>query len=459
MKNLKENPVITVSDLARMARSTVERNFQKVWVEGEISNLSKPSSGHWYFTLKDERAQVRCAMFANQNRQVKESLSNGEKILLSGKVTIYEARGDFQIIAETIQKSGTGLLQEKFDALKHQLEKEGLFSEDRKKSLPKIPKHLVIISSKSGAALQDVITVIGRRLPSLRVTLIPVSVQGDNSRVEIIQALNRCTNLGADVILLTRGGGSLEDLWTFNLEEIARAVSACPIPIVVAIGHQTDFAIAEFAADLRAPTPSAAAELITPNRLDLLARVSSLTDRIYRCWEADIRLKAEKLKRLRTQLVDPQQTLREKIQSVDVLEERLNQSTKKTIEDQQLRLATYRHALNTQRPDKIIRARQQELAHWAERLQHATKQELTRLKQHLGSSVRTLSAISPLNTIGRGYSLLSTQTGELITSTQTVSPGQSIVGHLNDGSLELMVQTISDDNRLPNIKDEKPIDN
>ena len=271
--NIPPNRAISVGELTNQARLLIENNFQTVRVEGEISNFSQPTSGHWYFTLKDEKAQIRCAMFAGQNRKIRKPISNGEKIIVSGRLTLYEARGDFQIIVEQIEAAGEGALQAAFDALKNRLEAEGLFSDDRKTAIPEIPKHLVIISSPSGAALQDVLNVIERRLPSLRTTIVPVSVQGEQSKKDILEALERSIEIKPDVILLTRGGGSLEDLWTFNLEEIARSVAQCSVPIVVAVGHQTDFTIAEFAADLRAPTPSAAAELITPDKLDLFEQV------------------------------------------------------------------------------------------------------------------------------------------------------------------------------------------
>ena len=275
--------VFTVSELAGAVRFTLEERFPMVWVEGELSNLRAPGSGHWYFTLKDDRAQLRCAMFANRNRFVRFKPRDGMKVILRGRVSLYEARGDFQLLADHLELSGEGALRAAFDALKRTLSDEGLFAETRKRPLPDFPTHLAVISSRSGAALRDVVSVLRRRCPALRVTLLPVSVQGKDAEVQILEALDRVADWPAefgaepDVVLLTRGGGSLEDLWAFNLESVARAVAASPIPIVSAIGHETDFTICDFVADVRAPTPSAGAELIAPNMRDWLRRAARLT--------------------------------------------------------------------------------------------------------------------------------------------------------------------------------------
>ena len=255
-----DRPVYSVSELAHEARILIEEQFDLVWVEGEISNFRRPASGHWYFTLKDRSAQLRCAMFAGRNRQVRFAPEDGLQILIRGRVSLYEPRGDFQVIVEHAEPAGEGALRQAFEALKAKLADEGLFADERKRPLPAVPRHLAIVSSASGAALQDVLHVIERRFPALTVTLLPVSVQGNEAEGQIRRALSRVDQVGADVVLITRGGGSLEDLWAFNLESVARAVAACPIPTVVAVGHQTDFVIAEFVADLRAPTPTAAAK-------------------------------------------------------------------------------------------------------------------------------------------------------------------------------------------------------
>ena len=424
--NIPLNRAITVGELTNQARLLIENNFQLVRVEGEISNFSRPASGHWYFTLKDEKAQIRCAMFAGQNRKIQKPISNGEKIIVSGRLTLYEARGDFQIIVEQIEVAGEGALQAAFDALKNRLEAEGLFSDDRKTAIPEIPKHLVIISSPSGAALQDVLNIIERRLPSLRTTIVPVSVQGEQSKNDILEALQRSIEIKPDVILLTRGGGSLEDLWTFNLEEIARSVAQCAVPIVVAVGHQTDFTIAEFAADLRAPTPSAAAELITPDKLDLLERITNLMDRLVRSWDYDMLLRQEKLKRYQAELVDPKQALRERMQRLDDVEQRLVMLIKQNLQVQKSEILNSMRALHSNRPDKLFSSYRQRLTAAMTALSTGSNNQIVRRKEQWRSTVRTLEAVSPLNTIGRGYSVLSISEGEWLTSVKGTAKGQNI---------------------------------
>ena len=247
--------VLSVSQFTRQARILIEEGLGTVSVEGELSNFSQPGSGHWYFTLKDSTAQIRCAMFAGRNRAVRLKVANGLKVRIRGRVSLYESRGDFQIIAEGMEAAGAGALQAAFEHLKLELAAEGLFADERKRSLPAYPRHLTIISSPSGAALKDVLHVIERRFPALQVLLIESSVQGQAAEGQLLRALERSAAIATDAVLLTRGGGSLEDLWCFNLESVARALASCPHPTVSAIGHQTDFTITDFVADLRAPTP------------------------------------------------------------------------------------------------------------------------------------------------------------------------------------------------------------
>ena len=269
----QNRPVLTVSALNKQARLTIEERFQMVWVTGELSNFARPRSGHWYFTLKDSGAQVRCAMFANSNRRVQMQPTDGQQVLIRGRVSLYEGRGDFQIIADQMEPAGEGVLRQAFDALKVKLADEGLFARERKRPIPDIPKHIAVVTSPTGAALQDVLAVWQRRFPTLQVTVIPTAVQGPEAEAQVLRALNAASKLTVDAILLTRGGGSLEDLWTFNLESVARAVAASQIPIVSAIGHEIDIAITDFVADLRAPTPSVAAELMVPDGQEMLQNI------------------------------------------------------------------------------------------------------------------------------------------------------------------------------------------
>ena len=448
---LDDHPVLSVSDLSRQARILIEERFNLVWVEGEVSNFRRPASGHWYFTLKDDRAQLRCAMFASRNHAVRKPPAEGDQVVVRGRVSLYEPRGDFQIIADQMEPAGEGALRAAFEALKARLDAEGLFDPERKRTLPHVPRRLAIVPSPSGAALQDVLHVLRRRFPALQVTLVPARVQGEGAERDIIEALRRAVEQQPDVVLLTRGGGSLEDLWTFNLESVARTVADSPVPIVVAVGHQTDFTIAEFAADLRAPTPSAAAELITPSSAELTDVLAQLRYRVLRAFAGNQQLRAERLRRLRAQLWDPRQQLAHTAQRIDELDERLRLAAHNRL----LRSGTHLHgltrALRAHRPEPRIAKHRESTHAYGARLARAMSATLERSTQNWQAAARTLQAVSPLHTIGRGYSVLSQGTGQWVTSIDQAQPGTSLTAHLHDGALELQVNDRSEDNRLPKL--------
>ena len=275
--------IYSVSELNRAAKSLLEGQFPAVFVEGEISNFSRPASGHWYFTLKDDAGQLRTAMFRNRNSRINFTPANGLKVLVRGRISLYEARGDFQFIAENMQEAGIGELQSAFEALRRKLNSEGLFDAAKKRDIAPLPDHLAIITSATGAAIHDVMSVLGRRFPAMRSTLIPTQVQGEEATAQVVSALEKAAayrDAPFDLILLTRGGGSLEDLWTFNTEPVARAIAASPIPVVSAVGHESDVTIADFVADLRAPTPSAAAELIAPDQHEWMQSLDNISNRL-----------------------------------------------------------------------------------------------------------------------------------------------------------------------------------
>ncbi len=410
----QHRPVLSVSDLARAARLLVEEHFPMVWVEGELSNFRKPASGHWYFTLKDDSAQLRCAMFAGRNRAVRFTPRDGTQVLLRGRVSFYEPRGDFQLIAEHLEPAGEGALRAAFDALKTRLDDEGLFAPERKRPLPVLPRRLAVISSSSGAALRDVLHVIARRFPVLEVVLLPVAVQGDNAEADVLDALARVPAVGADVVLITRGGGSLEDLWTFNLESVARAVAACPVPTVSAVGHQTDFTIIDFVADLRAPTPSAGAELITPDQAD---------------FHTHLRRQYERLQRAMDYRLDRQQ------RSLEAL----------------------KRNLALLRPAQQIAQHLQRLRHGHAALRGAVVRTLSARSAKLSAAARTLQAVSPLATLGRGYAVLTRAVAgsrQPVTSVALTQAGESLTAHLHDGALDVRVEGVDDDNRLPRLPDD-----
>ncbi len=448
-------PILSVSALAREARVLIEDRFRLVWVEGEISNFRRPGSGHWYFTLKDDLAQLRCAMFTSRNRAVRFQPRDGTQVLIRGHLSLYEPRGDFQLIAEHMEPAGEGALRAAFEALKSRLEAEGLFELERKRPLPAMPRRLAVISSATGAALRDVVHVIRRRFPLLEVVLLPVAVQGERAEREILAALARIPHVSPDVVLITRGGGSLEDLWAFNLEPVARAVAACPVPTVSAVGHQTDFTITDFVADARAPTPSAGAELITPDQADLRAFLSRVQARLARELAADVRGQQRHLEHLRARLVDPRTRLAQQMQRSDELEERLTRAVLTRLDGHRTRLAAAVRGLHLLRPSQRIAAHRARLSDLHLGLTAASRRLVAQRGTSLAAAARTLQAVSPLATLSRGYAVLTAEAPgggrTALTSVSQTRPGASITAHLDDGALDLRVEGVDDDNRLPRL--------
>jgi len=457
---MTEQTVYTVSELARAARLLIEEHFQTLWVEGEVSNFRRPGSGHWYFTLKDASAQLRCAMFAGRNRALRNEPRDGERVLVRGRLSLYEPRGDFQFIAEHLEPAGAGALRAAFEALKNRLAAEGLFEAGRKRPLPTLPRRLAVISSASGAALRDVLHVIARRFPALEVVLLPVAVQGEAAEREVIDALARVGHLGADVILLTRGGGSLEDLWTFNLESVARAVAACPVPTGSAIGHQTDFTITDFVADLRAPTPSAGAELITPDGEALLTRLRLTEGRLHRALTGELRQQRRHLAHLRARLVSPRSRLQQRMQRADELEERLLRAMRRRQGGAAERLTSLARALALLHPRHRIEPARNRVQGLENRLGTALQRGLERRREALYGAVRTLQAMSPLATLTRGYAVLTerdTSAGlRAVTSIGQARTGQALTAHLQDGALEVRVEGIAPRHGLPELPNLDP---
>jgi exodeoxyribonuclease VII large subunit len=392
--------VLTVSALNREVRQLIEESLGSVWVEGEISNLAKPSSGHIYFSLKDEKAQVRCAMFRQQNRSLGFEPKSGLKVLVHGKVSLYEPRGDYQLIVEHMEEAGVGALRRRFEALKAKLEAEGLFDPARKRELPTIPERIGVITSPTGAALRDVLISLKRRFPATKVLIYPTSVQGDKAAGEIVAALERASSRAeCDLLILTRGGGSLEDLWPFNEEIVARAVDAVSIPIIAAVGHETDFTIAEFVADLRAPTPSQAAELAVPLQDDYVDRLLGVSEMLERILRRFVRDESRKL---------------------DALEHRLGRA----------------------HPGVALRAKQMRVVEIEDRIKRALKTAISEVAQRIQLVERGLVALSPLATLERGYAIVTTKgDGKLVTTSAAVKKGTQIDVRLAEGELEATVNS------------------
>ncbi|MGM0569622.1 exodeoxyribonuclease VII large subunit [Marinobacter sp.] len=434
---------LTVSELNRQARHLLESSFMQAWVEGELSGLSRPSSGHWYFSLKDQRAQVRCAMFRGFNQRLRQIPKEGEQVRIRGKVSLYEARGDYQIIVEHLEPAGLGALQQAFDALKARLYAEGLFAVERKKPLPDTPRHIGVVTSPTGAAIHDILTVLGRRCPGIPVTLYPTAVQGQAATAGIVDAINRAVRHNqADVLIIGRGGGSLEDLWCFNEEAVARAIAACPIPTVSAVGHEVDVTIADFVADLRAPTPSAAAEKISPDQSTWITRLGETRQRLVQAIIRQLRQQQTGVTQLTSRLRDPRRQLQEKAQRLDEVELRFRQAIAQRLGNERTRTDHLQQRLLTHRPTRRISEQGQRLELTRERLQASLTRRLETRSQRLESAARTLNAVSPLATLGRGYAIVSSDSQRVVRDPTTLTPGDTITARLARGTLEATVSAV-----------------
>lgn len=463
--------MLTPSQLNAEAQVVLEENFGLIWLEGEVSNLARPGSGHWYFSLKDTRAQVRCAMFRNRNLRLKFQPENGLKILLRGRVSLYLGRGEFQVIVDHIEPAGEGALRLAFEQLRARLEAEGLFEADRKRPLPALPKHLAVITSATGAAIRDILTVLGRRWPAAQVTLLPSAVQGDAAPGELIAALERLARWrdlaperAPELVIIGRGGGSLEDLWAFNDEGLARAIVACPIPVISAVGHEVDVTIADLVADLRAATPSAAAELAVPDRIDWLAGFAAFERRLQSSAHRRFDQVRERLRHLSRRLRHPGHLLRERSQRVDELDLRIRRQIEQGLERRRERLAGLRrrllHAsprsrlmrgaerlqrlqrrlLQAQPTHHVLRERSR-LVGLKRRLVNAETRLIDRKRSEQQRLAGALNAYNPLAVVERGYAILSrpdaTRFGTVIRRPEEVSVGERLHARLAGGILEV----------------------
>ncbi|WP_090935209.1 exodeoxyribonuclease VII large subunit [Azotobacter beijerinckii] len=438
-----DREILTVSQLNGRARLLLEDVFAQVWVEGEISNLARPASGHLYFTLKDRQAQVRCALFRQNALRVREALRDGLAVRVRGKVSLYEGRGDFQLILDLLEPAGDGALRLAFEALKERLAAEGLFAAERKRALPAHPQRIGIVSSPTGAVIRDIVSVFRRRAPQVELTLVPTAVQGREAVAQIVHALELADRQGFDALILARGGGSLEDLWCFNEEAVARAVAACATPLVSAVGHETDVTIADFVADLRAPTPSAAAELLAPDSSDLERRLDSLQRRLQLRMQHLLAARHLQLDGLRRRLRHPGERLQQQAQRLDDLELRLKRAMQRHLQDGTERLARLDTRLAARHPERLLGLLRQRLEHLGERLPRAMQGALRERRQRLEAAAQTLQAVSPLATLGRGYAILLDDQGRAIRAATQTQPGQRLHARLAEGGLELRVEAIS----------------
>ncbi|MDX6915776.1 exodeoxyribonuclease VII large subunit [Pectobacterium carotovorum] len=445
MSQFPSSAIFTVSRLNQTVRQLLEMEMGQIWLSGEISNLSQPSSGHWYFTLKDERAQVRCAMFRTSNRRVTFRPQNGQQVLIRASITLYEPRGDYQLLAESMQPAGDGLLQQQFEQLKQRLAAEGLFDQQFKQVLPSPAKQVGVITSASGAALHDILQVLQRRDPSLPVIVYPTSVQGAEAPLQIVRAIELANQRDeCDVLIVGRGGGSLEDLWSFNDERVARAIFASRIPIVSAVGHETDVTIADFVGDLRAPTPSAAAELVSRNQLELLRQIQSQRQRLEMAMDYYLAQRNRDFTRLhhRLQQQHPQLRLARQQAQLVKLRQRLDDAMQQQLRQTSRRSERLQQRLMQQQPQARIHRAQQRLQQLSYQMQSAVERQLNQNKQKLGIACSRLEGVSPLATLARGYNVTTAPDGKVLKNVTQITPGETLKTRLQDGWIESQVTTL-----------------
>jgi exodeoxyribonuclease VII large subunit len=442
--DLPSRDIYTVSRLVRETRAVLEGSFPLIWISGEISNLAQPSSGHIYFSLKDEIAQVRCAMFRMKRQRLRFQPQNGQQVMLRARVSLYEARGEFQLIAEHMEPAGEGALRLAFEQLKQKLAAEGLFDAKSKKPLPSMPQQIGIITSPSGAAIQDLLTVLKRRFPALPVIIYPAQVQGDGAAEQMIKMLQLANQRNeCDLLILSRGGGSLEDLQAFNDEALARAIHESRIPLVSGIGHEIDFTIADFVADQRAPTPSAAAELVSPDQSTWLKQLRQLSERLSLNQQRSLRYHQEQLLALNNRLLrqHPSQRLQQRAQGFDELNLRFKKAHQLHLVTLQHRLEKLRSHLSRLSPQRRIENQRHHYQRHAERLQRAMERHLKDAKTRWEQLARDLHTLSPLNTLNRGYAIVSREQDEqIIRASSEVEVGDKIKARLSQGSLVCRIE-------------------
>ena len=449
-KNTNNRQIFSVSELNRTVRQLLENSLTLLWVEGEISNFARPGSGHWYMTLKDEKSQVRCAMFKGSNMRVGFEPANGMSVLVRCKAGIYEGRGEYQLVIEHMEEAGFGALQRQFEQLKASLSKEGLFDSSHKREIPSSIHHAGIVTSPTGAAIKDILSVLRRRFPSIAVTIYPTAVQGEQAQSQIVEAItnanddNRC-----DVLIVGRGGGSLEDLWSFNEESVARSIHNSRIPIVSAVGHEIDFTIADFVADLRAPTPSAAAELISPDCNKVGIQFRNLELDLAKTIIRRVQNLSYSVINLKNQLQHPERKLQEQAQRLDHLDTRLIRAIHSTLEKKRRISTNSAERLVRQTPMEILLETRLKLKNGIQQLSKSMKQQLRQKNNDVEQLMQLLDAVSPLRILNRGFSVLRNNNHEIIKSIKSVNIGESLKGRVSDGEIYVDVtKTISENSQV-----------
>ncbi len=437
---------LTVSQLNGLAKQLLEDCFAQVNVTGELSTLSRPSSGHWYFTLKDDRAQIRCAFFKGKNMRVNFNPEPGQQVSVRGKVSLYEGRGDYQLIVDSMQQAGAGALALAFEKLKQELLAAGWFDPEHKKPLPSAIKHVAVVTSPTGAAIHDILSVFKRRWPAMRISVLPVLVQGNNAAGQIANAIAwanhwaRSKQQDFDVILVSRGGGSLEDLWPFNEQIVAAAIHDSELPVISAVGHEVDFSISDFVADIRAATPSAAAELLSPDQAELISRLHLLKGRLTKAQQLRLRRWQEQLLSLTRRVRDPRSQLREQSQRLDDLELRLHRQWQQSQLRRQQRLNAANQQLALLNPQRQLSNKQRDLSQLRKRMLNAIRQNLKQSKAASQSLEHQLRNLGPEQTLNRGYAIVQNVDGTIIRDTKQLDQGQLLRAKFSHGEAELRVE-------------------
>lgn len=441
---------LTVSQLNRLAKQLLEDCFAQVQVSGELSGLSRPSSGHWYFTLKDERAQLRCAFFRSRNARLDFQPASGQQVTVTGKISLYEGRGDYQLIVDTMRPAGAGALAAAFEKLKQELWDAGWFDAEAKQPLPSPVHRIAVITSPTGAAIRDVLAVLQRRWPAMEVSLLPVMVQGDQAAAQIAAAIadaNRWQQAGQaqfDVILLTRGGGSLEDLWPFNDRKVAAAIRDSALPVVSAVGHEVDFSISDFVADVRAPTPSAAAELLSPDQQSVISSLHLLRGRLLAAQSRRLSLWRQRCLELKSRLRDPRQQLREQSQRLDELELRLAGLWRAAQRRRHQQLLALQKQLQLLSPQRQLKQRQRDVTGMVARLDQAWQQSLHQRQLRHSHLTRQLQTLGPQQTLDRGYAIVMDESGKAVREAQALENEQPLRARFARGEAALKVVSAGD---------------
>ena len=444
---IQNDEIISVGELNKSAKYLLEHNFSNVSVIGEISNLSRPSSGHIYFTLKDESGAIRCAMFKNQNIKLNFSPENGDQCVLKGQVSIYAARGDYQLIVKSIEPAGAGNLMQKFDVLKKKLEQEGLFDQSKKKIIPSSPKHIAVVTSHSTAAFQDIISTVKRRAPNSQVSLSEAMVQGDAAHVSIINALSRIMNFNSnnpdnliDVVIVSRGGGSIEDLWCFNNEDLAREIFSYPIPVISGVGHEIDFTICDFVSDCRVPTPTASAELVTEFSFQIQDKLEIIKTKIFRNISNYINGLNQLIKLNNSKLKNPLTLLREKSQNLDNLDLRIQQQQLMIISSKKGQIEKILTNINHNNPISKLQIISNKIDLILVNLNRGIKERIFLKQNSLKELLKTIEILNPLSILDRGYAIVLNEKGEAIKSYKQVKKGQTLSTRLSEGTIDVEVK-------------------